>query len=291
VNNAITTENLGKLGFSKMESRSHRESMMILSRIARDVSWKVKNGSIDIKYTYDELSRMMKHCDRSKGDPPTDRIHQNPAPPVITNTARAASKEIQSRNGGNGGRAPSVSAQGADKMDEIIAPGDAAKRTKLMKMSMDGLKKLCRERADVLSGSKSDLVQRLLRPRKPEVLISRARRNQYVPKIPSSNAALMIALYIHSFPGGEGLSKERLMTLAEETGVSKDPMDGNGGFYDGWSGVKRLQEGDPPLISVQKRKYSLTENPPGSSGREVAKALHIVAHQEQICRCGLNVNI
>ena len=49
------------------------------------------------------------------------------------------------------------------------------------------------------------------------------------------------------------------MVLAEETGISKESMSGNGGFYDGWSGMKQLQEGDPALVRREKgHRYSLT---------------------------------
>ena len=106
--------------------------------------------------------------------------------------------------------------------------------------------------------------------------------------MPSSNAALMVALLLHHVPGTQGMTKERLMVLAEETGVSKESMSGDGGsFYDGWSGMKQLQEGDPALVRKEKgHRFSLTTQPPESSGRAVAHALHIYAHREGICTCG-----
>ena len=77
--------------------------------------------------------------------------------------------------------------------------------------------------------------------------------------MPSSNAALMVALLLHHVPATPGMTKERLMVLAEETGVSKESMSGDGGFYDGWSGMKQLQEGDPALVRREKgHRYSLT---------------------------------
>ena len=54
----------------------------------------------------------------------------------------------------------------------------------------------------------------------------------------------------------------------------------------GWSGVKDLTGGDPPLVSVVKRKYALTTQPPGSAGIDVAKAVHVMAHRMNLCRCG-----
>ena len=107
------------------------------------------------------------------------------------------------------------------------------------------------------------------------------------------------------------MTKERLMVLAEETGVSKESMSGDGGFYDGWSGMKQLlvsaliiicsqtimyshtslgiylQEGDPALVRREKgHRYSLTTQPPESAGVAVASALHILAHREGYCTCG-----
>lgn len=75
------------------------------------------------------------------------------------------------------------------------------------------------------------------------------------------------------------------MLLAEETGVSKDPMGGNGGWYDGWASMKEMISGDPPLVCVSKRKYSLTTQPLGSSGLDVAKAIHTMAHRKKLCNC------
>lgn len=53
---------------------------------------------------------------------------------------------------------------------------------------------------------------------------------------------------------------------------------------------KDLCGGDPPLVSVVKRKYALTTQPQGSSGMDVARAIHIVAHRQQLCRCGKYVD-
>ena len=98
----------------------------------------------------------------------------------------------------------------------------------------------------------------------------------------------MVALLLNHIPGTQGLTKERLMVLAEETGISKESMSGDGSsFYDGWSGIKQLQEGDPALVRREKgHRYSLTTQPPESAGVAVANALHILAHREGLCTCG-----
>lgn len=99
----------------------------------------------------------------------------------------------------------------------------------------------------------------------------------------------MVALLLNHVPGSQGMTKERLMVHAEETGVSKESMGGDGGFYDGWSGMKQLQEGDPALVRREKgHRYSLTTQPPESCGRAVAHALHVLAHREGFCNCGSN---
>ena len=86
-----------------------------------------------------------------------------------------------------------------------------------------------------------------------------SRRNEYVPKVPSSNGALLVALLLHHVPGTQGMTKESLVVMAEETGVSTESMSGDGSFYDGWSGMKQLQQGDPALVRREKgHRYSLT---------------------------------
>lgn len=86
-----------------------------------------------------------------------------------------------------------------------------------------------------------------------------SRRNEYVPKVPSSNGALLVALLLHHVPGTQGMTKESLVVMAEETGVSTESMSGDGSFYDGWSGMKQLQQGDPALVRREKgHRCSLT---------------------------------
>jgi len=106
-----------------------------------------------------------------------------------------------------------------------------------------------------------------------------------VPKVPSCNAALLVALLLNTRPG-EGKTKEELMILADATGVSKEPMDKKTGFYDGWAGMSELKKGDPALVCMKKKLYCLTTQPQGSAGRDVARALHQLAHREGYCGCG-----
>ena len=47
-----------------------------------------------------------------------------------------------------------------------------------------------------------------------------------------------------------------------------------------------MTKGDPALVCVHKRKYSLTTQPLGGAGVDIANAIHLMAHRENLCRCG-----
>jgi len=282
-----------------MRSKSTLDTIGILAKVVQDVSWKAKNGNIDVMYTYEQFLSRVKKLGEDKGDPPTDRAHQNPAPPVVVNTnfmsntsntatVAAASAAEDDNVPFSPQRSDYPGGCGLDTDTQQENNNNAEQVAELKKLSMARLKEMLKERDEKTGGKKEELISRLLKPRKPELLILRARRKEYVPKVPSSNAALMVALLLNHIPGTQGLTKERLMVLAEETGVSKESMSGDGSsFYDGWSGMKQLQEGDPALVRREKgHRYSLTTQPPESAGVAVANALHIVAHREGLCTCG-----
>ena len=230
-------------------------SMLLLAKIARDVAWKYQNGSIDVSLTYDDFLTKINETSARVGDPlnpETEQEHMFPAAPVPD----AETVDISGTQQQHSNRESTQSLQGADttrslRMSPASPMSDSDtqekqneddenhdKRSELEQKKTAELKQMCKERDEKQSGNKSQLIQRLLKPRKPEVLIARTRRGQYVPKVPSCNAALMIALLLNHRPGSEGISKESLMMLAEETGVSKESMGGNGGWYDGWAGMK-----------------------------------------------------
>jgi len=275
VKNAI--EALPELGFSVINSKNKYGSLEKIKRVAKEYLWRANNGSIDCVFTYEKFLEKVKSLSNEKGDPPTDPRHKNPSPPIVEELP-LPQEPIVANNTRH------VDAEESEELKQ--------RKEQLLALPMNELKELCRERAEKMAGSKVDLVQRLLQQRKPEILITRARRNQYVPKVPSCNAAILVALHLYHEPGTPPLTKEKIMMYAEECGVSKDPMFGNGkGWYDGWSGFKDLCGGDPPLVSVIKRKYALTTQPQGSSGIDVARAIHVVAHRQQLCRCGRYVDI
>ena len=64
------------------------DTIWLLAKVAQDVSWKAKNGNIDATLTYKEFITRVKKLGEELGDAPTEREHQNPAPPVVVNAER-----------------------------------------------------------------------------------------------------------------------------------------------------------------------------------------------------------
>mmetsp|Transcript_28517 Transcript_28517/g.36897 ORF Transcript_28517/g.36897 Transcript_28517/m.36897 type:complete len:184 (+) Transcript_28517:308-859(+) len=128
----------------------------------------------------------------------------------------------------------------------------------------------------------------------PELLLKRKQLNEYVPKVESSNTALLVSLYLHTMKCKHDkidvipLDKARWMYLAEETGISKESMTAvrPGGFnYDGWSSKSKLLGGSYPLIvQVKRDKFILSTSPTG--GEVIGQVLHDWAHAHNKCRCG-----
>ncbi len=212
------------LGFSVMRTKTKLGSLDKVSKVAKDVLWKARNGSIDCTFTYDEFLAAVNRLGNEKGNPPSEREHQNPAPPI------AESHTPLGRHAARFAPDPeAVDDENADNMDNV----QSEMEQELSKQSMAKLKEMCKERDEKQSGTKKELIARLLQKRKPEILITRARRKQYVPKVPSCNAAILVAILLHNKPGAT-MKKEDIMNYAQETGISKDPMFGNGrSFYDG----------------------------------------------------------
>ena len=210
-----------------MTTKTKMGSLHKIAEIARDVLWKARNSSIDCDYTYEEFIASVKQLDDDKGNPPIDVEHQNPAPPIVetlvpidrhpTNLETALDEGYDATHAGN-----------------LTSDENKEKAVELREHSMSKLKQMCKDRDEKMSGSKKDLVARLLQKRKPEILITRIRQKQYIPKLPSCNAAILVAILLHNETGSEMMKKEAIMNFAEETGISKDPMFGNGkSWYNG----------------------------------------------------------
>ncbi len=165
-----------------MESRGILDTIGILAKVAQDVSWRAKNGSIDAIYSYEEFLSRVKVLGDDIGDPPTSREHQNPAPPVVVN-AKHTPEQFCSRNDTDAFSPQSDNVQNNSQSRQRSKTSGTTKSAQeenseecsLKKLTLAQLKDRCKERDENISGKKDDLIARLLKPRKPEILIMRTR--------------------------------------------------------------------------------------------------------------------
>ena len=110
------------------------------------------------------------------------REHQNPAPPVVVN-AEHVPEPLRNRNDYDSSspqsenvQSNSQSRQGSKTSStQAVHEETSEESSQLKKLSLAQLKDRCKERDEKISGKKDDLIQRLLKPRKPEILIMRTR--------------------------------------------------------------------------------------------------------------------
>ena len=173
-------EQLPSLGFSVMKSKGYLDTCCILAKVAQDVSWKAKNGSIVAEFTYKQFLSRVKQVGDELGDPPTEREHQNPAPPVVVNTEQTPDPPSNSVDEGDTmssepGPEQKKSQPNSSGLEQTSRENISEEYSVLKKLSIAQLKERCKERDEKISGKKDDLIARLLKPRKPEILIMRAR--------------------------------------------------------------------------------------------------------------------
>lgn len=230
-------------------------SLHKVSKVARDVLWKARNGSIDCIYTYDEFVMAVNRLGNEKGNPPVEMEHQNPAPPLaesLTPMGRHSARLIS-------GVQDHDEIFDFEEMNDVLDDEQKEREKELNKHTISRLKELCKERDERHSGTKKELIARLLQERKPEILITRARHKQYIPKIPSCNAAILVAILLHNKPGGT-MKKEDIMNFAQETGISKDPMFGNGkSWYDGEFIIERTAISSPSINYLKNNILHFTK--------------------------------
>ena len=154
---------------SVMKSKSHLDTTALLAKIAQDVSWNAKNGSIDMTLSYKDFLSRVKMLGDEIGDPPTSREHQNPAPPVVTTDRASPSRNTTKNN------YPSPKKATSQTVHEGYNEDHNEEYSQFKKLSIAQLKEKCKDRDEKISGSKDELIARLLKPRKPEILILRAR--------------------------------------------------------------------------------------------------------------------
>jgi len=125
--------------------------------------------------------------------------------------------------------------------------------------------------------------------------VRRKQAGQYVPSgYNVGGTALLVALYLHEKDAGNddgGLTKDELFVKAEDLSITKNPFCGGttqtGPYqYDGWSNMKYLLGGDPPLVlNLKGRRYKLTRNSE-IAGYPIAEAMHKWCHEWGNCPCG-----
>jgi hypothetical protein len=118
-----------------------------------------------------------------------------------------------------------------------------------VRFSKEDLKEMCKERKEKMVGTKEQLIERLLQKEKPNILRTRIEEKKYVPKVPSCNAAILVALLLHHAPGKKPLEKTELITYAEESGVSDRTMP-NGNRCDVWSRKMKVRLLFSPILKA-----------------------------------------
>uniref|UniRef100_A0A7S3NF71 Crossover junction endonuclease MUS81 n=1 Tax=Aureoumbra lagunensis TaxID=44058 RepID=A0A7S3NF71_9STRA len=170
-------------------------------------------------------------------------------------------------------------------------------RTQLTKLTLPVLKELCISTGENVSGTKAQIVSRLLEEPEPALLVLRRRQGEYIPRDRTAGHAFLCALDIAHRQGSIGLTKDDLMTRAEELGV----FAGESLYYEvgplgytGWAVAKDLlSKGAVPLCKrISSSRYAL--NPIAgvdanrkfiSPGTDIAAALHYKAHLRKYCKC------
>ena len=257
---------LHKEGFKVIHTKDYRGSLNEIATIAKEVVKNAKSRSIACTYTYPDFEQLMKQTSHyNEAISSQHRLHHN-----IRSTTHNVSVDRH--------HFPSVITQ----TDGI----NVSLEKEYSKCTNKQLKEICKQRLLKCTGNKSELIIRLLaKDPRPSILIERARKDHYVPNVPSCNAAILVALLLNP---NTPMEKDDLMSSANDNGISEGKMygDGRGPYaYDGWSGMKQMTHETPHLIHSRRRQYSLTEE-----GKQIAEAIHILAHRRNLCKCGRNIN-
>lgn len=210
---------LHKEGFKVIHTKDYRGSLNEIATIAKEVVKNAKSRSITCTYTYPDFEQLMKQTSHfNEMISSQHRLHHN-----IGSTARNVSVDRHDFS--------SIMTQ---------TDGITSLEKEYSKCTNKQLKEICKQRQLKCTGNKSELIARLLaKDPRPTILIERARKDHYVPKVPSCNAAILVALLLNP---NSSMEKDELMSSANDNGISEGKMygDGRGGQYkyDGWSGMK-----------------------------------------------------
>jgi hypothetical protein len=275
--------------------------MFELARWAERVNQEVRTGKLKIQYTYEEFKQEVRKIPKT-----TDfsRLAKYAMETRLEKerTEKAKRSHVDLEDDSDSDlemlEAPSVAHAKKQKSDPVTstrpATSDKKEGIDYSKWSISQLQSSCSENGLTKSGAKAKLIERLNGPRPPNIWVKRKAKNEYVPATFDTGAtALLVGLYLHerdAGPDAEGMTKQELYTLAESLDISKNPFSGGttqtGPYhYDGWSNMKYLLKGDPPLVTKRKReRYKLTRSC-DIAGFHLAEQMHQWCHQVGVNKC------
>lgn len=160
--------------------------------------------------------------------------------------------------------------------------------------TMTQLQQKCGQVGLPKSGTIADLKAKLNGPHPPKVWLKRKKAKEYVPPRHNvASTAILVALYLHEKNAASddpGMTKDELYVKSEELEIKKDPFSGGttqtGPYhYDGWSSMKSLLHGDPPLVVRKNHRYKLSRCSE-LAGYPFAEDMHRWCHAHGNCPCG-----
>jgi ERCC4-type nuclease len=253
-------ETLEAEGFDVLRTTRAENSMFELNRWAQRVAKEVQSGKLKLQYTYNEFidevnkipaqtdfSRLAKYHASEKKKAAVDQARaENTISLLDSDDEDSATAVSQHR-----GRARELPPNNLDlKFASVKRTAEqsngmyraTAKRPKVEdkkscgveyeKLSAAQLRAKCVGYGLPKSGNKDDLINRLLKPRPPEIYRIRKKRGLYVPsRLDTSPTALLVAIQIFQDSAASnqsyvGHTKDEIYVLAEALDIKKDPFSG-----------------------------------------------------------------
>ena len=249
-------ETMKEEGFDVILTTRAENSMLELARWAKRVAKEVQAGSLTLEYTYNDFidqvnkipastdfSRLAKYhanekkqaaADRSRNETTIDLVdsddedggtvlsqQQELQPSNLDAEFARAKRPLQPRN-----NTQPASTKRSRVEDKKVGGNEYED------MSAAQLRAKCVEYGLPKSGKKEELINRLLKPRPPEIYCVRKRRGLYVPaRLDTSGTALLVAIQIlqdqaPSVQNYVGHTKDEIYVLAEALDIKKDPFSG-----------------------------------------------------------------
>ena len=239
---------------TKAESNNHNETVILLDDGSDD-----ENDSYTLK---DNLKRRLTYSEST-----TTAAHQDSKPRAVVGSAIGTSSSLKSFC-------------------------DSKPKVDYSNWSVAALKDECIKHGLAKSGSRVDLILRLNGPWPPKIWLKRKEKGEYVPNgHDTGGCAILVAMLLlhQEEPHTIDFSKDEVYVKAESLRITKNPFSGGttqtGPYhYDGWSNMKNLLEGDPPLVVKKKKRFRLTKSC-DISGYPLAEAMHKWCHDHNKCSC------